>query len=341
MDELAQGGVRFANAYSVMPTTDPSHVAMLTCQYPRTTGVMTNAAKRQNRDGPSLAKWLSVRGYRTAAITARLGLDPDLRGISGFDHTDAPHLPVRHRDASEILALARAWLSGQGDERWFLWVHLWEPHKPYDPERSFRERFAPNVPVGAKRFKEPTRFLNDDELLSAGVVAGARELYDAEIARADNAVGVIVGMAEHAAPVDGDLLVILVSDHGEALAERQEASRIGFGHGAAIYDEVVKVPWLIRWEGRLDAAVIDTPVSLVDLTPTIESLVDPAARLSRACDGSSLAASVRSGESPDAVPIVVDRRLFRSTPLPGLQYEETAWIDYPYKLIVNAGAPRP
>ena len=87
--------------------------------------------------------------------------------------------------------------------------------------------------------------------------------------------------------------------------------------------------------------MIDTPVSLVDLTPTIETLVDPAARLSRACDGRSLAAAVLSGESPDAVPIVVDRRLFRSHPLPGLQYEETAWIDYPYKLIVNAGAPSP
>jgi arylsulfatase A-like enzyme len=341
MDALAETGVRFANAYSVMPTTDPSHTSMLTCQYPRTHGVMRNAARRQNPKGPSLAAWLSKRGYETAAITARLGLDPKLRGISGFDHADSPELPVRHREAVDIVGRARQWFSEREGDRWFLWVHLWEPHKPYTPMRVFRDRFAPGVPEGNARFEDPTRFLKRRETLSKKIVMGARKLYDAEIALADNAVGAIVGMAGQAAPVDGDLLIVLVSDHGESLAERQSGSQIGFGHGALVYDEVVKVPWLLNWKGRVSPAVIDTAVSLVDLTPTVAQLVDPGARVSKQCDGRSLADAVLSGESPEAVPIVLDRRLFRSHPLPGLRYEESAWIDYPWKVIVNEGAERP
>jgi arylsulfatase A-like enzyme len=341
MDALAATGVRFANAYAVMPTTDPSHTSMLTCQYPRTHGVMRNAARRQNPEGPSLAAWLSKRGYETAAITARLGLDPELRGISGFGHTDSPRLPARHRDAADVVQRSRQWFSERQGDRWFLWVHLWEPHKPYTPMRAFRERFARGVPDGDARFEDPTRFLKKRQRLSQKIVAGARKLYDAEIALADNAVGALVGMARQAAPADGDLLIVLVSDHGESLAERQSASRIGFGHGALVYDEVVKVPWLLNWEGRLSPAVIDTAVSLVDMTPTLAGLVDPGAAVPKACDGRTLADAVRSGESPEAVPIVLDRRLFRSHPLPGLRYEESAWIDYPWKAIVNDGAVRP
>lgn len=341
MDALAETGVRFANAYSVMPTTDPSHTSMLTCQYPRTHGVMRNAARRQNPKGPSLGAWLSRRGYETAAITARLGLDPKLRGISGFDYADSPKLPVRHRDAVDVVQRARRWFSERENDRWFLWVHLWEPHKPYTPMHAFRERFAPGIPKGDVRFEDPTRFLKRRGRLSKKIVWGARKLYDAEIALADNAVGAIVGMAKQAAPTDGDLLIVLVSDHGESLAERQSGSSIGFGHGALVYDEVIKVPWLVNWKGRLSPAVIDTTVSLVDMTPTIVGLIDPGATVPKACDGRSLADAVRSGKSPEAVPIVLDRRLFRSHPLPGLRYQESAWIDYPWKVIVNDGAERP
>jgi arylsulfatase A-like enzyme len=336
LDALAARGVRFANAYTVMPTTDPAHASMLTGQYPRTHGVMQNAARRANPDGPSLAVWLRDRGYATAAITARLGLDPTLRRIAGFEHTDAPKLPKKEREASEVLALARAWLEDRGSERWFLWVHFWEPHKPYRPEESARRRFAPRPIPRTKRFEDPIRFLPAGGTVDPRIVEAAVALYDAEIWSADRAVASLLEAAEDAAPAGVAPLVLVGGDHGESLAERQVATRIGFGHGTHINDEVVKVPWIVAWGDRLRPAVVRTPVSVVDLTPTLIDLIAPGSTMD--CEGRSLASSVLEGREPSAVPIVLDRRPFRSKPIPGLRHAEYAWIEHPWKLIQREDA---
>ncbi len=342
IDALAAAGVRFANAYCVMPTTDPSHTSILTGQYPRTHGIMRNAARRADADAPTLASWLQDRGYATAAITARIGLDPPLRRLRGFDHSDAPHSPQRHRSAAEIVERAAAWMGERGEGRWFLWAHLWEPHKPYQPEPGYRNRFAVGGEIAAKlSYEDPARFLAEGRSLSDEVVTAAVALYDAEIARADAAVAEIVKLAREAEPA-GEPLVVIVADHGESLAERQRSTRIGFGHGALIYDEVVKVPWILWWPGHLSPAVVDTPVSLVDLAPTLTALIDDRAGSELpGCDGRSLAANVVAGSNPSHAPIVVDRRLFQTSPIPQLGYSETAWIDYPWKLIVNEGRSEP
>jgi choline-sulfatase len=130
-------------------------------------------------------------------------------------------------------------------------------------------------------------------------------------------------------------LIFVVGDHGESLAERQNETRIGFGHGTHLNDEVVKVPWIVFWSERAPPGVIETPVSLVDLTPTIMGLIDPGAKLG--CEGRSLARAVLEGVEPEPVPIVLDRRPFRSRPIPGLQHAEYGWIEYPWKLIHGEG----
>ena len=336
MDALAARGIRFANAYTVMPTTDPAHASMLTGQYPRTHGVMQNATRRANPDGPSLAVWLRERGYTTAAITARLGLDPSLWRIAGFEHTDAPKLPTKERDASEVLALATDWLEDRGDERWFLWVHFWEPHKPYRPEEAARLRFASRPIRRTQRFEDPIRFLPAGGTVDPRIVEAAVALYDAEIWSADRAVARLLEAAGDAAPAGVAPLVFVVGDHGESLAERQKDTRIGFGHGTHINDEVVKVPWIVAWDDRLRPAVVRTPVSVVDLTPTLIDLIAPGATLD--CEGRSLARAMLEGNEPPPAPIVLDRRPFLSKPIPGLRHAEYAWIEHPWKLIQREDA---
>lgn len=339
LDALAARGVRFANAYTVMPTTDPAHASMLTCQYPRTHGVLQNAARRKNPEGPSLAVWLRERGYATAAITARVGLDPTLRRIAGFDHADAPKLPKKEREASEVLALAAEWLEDRGGEPWFLWVHLWEPHKPYRPDDSARQRFATAPIPRTKRFEDPVRFLPVGGTVDPRIVEAAVALYDAEIWSADRVVARLLETATDAAPAGIAPLVFVVGDHGESLAERQAETQIGFGHGTHINDEVVRVPWIVAWDDRLDPAVVRTPVSLVDLTPTLIDLIAPGATLD--CEGRSVASAVLGGGEPPHAPIVLDRRPFRSKPIPGLRRAEYAWIEHPWKLIQREGGAGP
>lgn len=335
LDALATKGVRFANAYTVMPTTDPAHTSMLTGQYPRTHGVTQNAAQRSNPDGPSLAAWLKDRDYVTAAITARLGLDPPLRRIAGFVHSDAPRLPQKERDAAEVLALATSWLAGRGGERWFLWVHFWDPHKPYRPEASARERFATRPIPRKSRFEDPIRFLPAGRSVDAQIIDAAVALYDAEIWSADRAVARLIEAATQAAPAAVAPLIVVVGDHGESLADRQEETRIGFGHGTHINDEVVKVPWIVAWDGHARPGVVGAAVSVVDLTPTLIDLIEPGAKLD--CEGRSLAAAILTGREPVSVPIVLERRPFRSKPLPGLLHAEFAWIEHPWKLIQREG----
>ena len=345
LDVLARAGVRFENAYSAMPTTDPSHATMLTGQYPRTHGIMRNAARRRDSSAPTLASWLAERGYTTAAITARLGLHPGRRGIAGFDHADAPELPKKWRDAAEIVALVSAWLAQRAPRvagrtaRWFLWAHLWEPHKPYEPEAPFVDRIGAGVDVDVGGADDPPRFLRRGERVGHDVVEAAVVRYDAEILAAEAAVRAIVERATRAEPVGEPPLVLIVSDHGESLGERQAARQVAFGHGALLYDEVVKVPWIVSWPGVIDPAIVRTPVSLVDLSATVMDLVEPGGGF--ATEGRSLARSILEGTEPLVVPIYVERRLFSSHPLAYLRDDETALLEHPWKLIVSEGRTSP
>jgi arylsulfatase A-like enzyme len=335
LERIAARGVRAANAFAVMPTTDPSHASILTGQYPRTHGIMRNAARRTNPEAASLGTWLRDRGYRTAAITARIGLDPILRAIAGFDYSDSPRWPEKWRSADEIVDRATKWLSEQ-DDKWFLWVHLWEPHLPYEPPQPYGNRFLDRRVADLTRYAHPERFLDAGELLDERQIETAKRLYDGEIATSDSAVRKIVRAAYEGGPDASPPLIMLVSDHGESMAERQESRQIGFGHGVLLYNEVVWVPWITVWEGVLEPHVIETPLSLVDLAPTMMELIDPGRAFET--EGRSIAGSLRGRRQPEPRAFYLERRLFSSNLGRGLSTPETAIIDYPWKLIENEGA---
>ena len=335
LERFAARGVRAANAFAVMPTTDPSHASILTGQYPRTHGIMRNAAWRLEPQAASLGTWLRDRGYRTAAITARIGLDPTLRAIAGFDYADSPRSPEKWRSADQIVERATKWLSEQ-DGKWFLWVHLWEPHLPYEPPQPYRNRFLEKRIPDVLRYADPERFLGAGELLDERQIETAKRLYDGEIATSDSAVRKIVRAAYQGGPDNSPPLIMLVSDHGESMAERQESRQIGFGHGVLLYNEVVWVPWITVWEGILQPHVIETPLSLVDLAPTLMDLVDPGRAFET--EGRSIAASLRGRYQPEPRAFYLERRRFSSSLRSDLATPETAIIDYPWKLIENDAA---
>ncbi len=338
LDGIARRGVRFENAYCTMPTTDPSHVSMLTGLYPRTHGVRMNGWKMHDDQVDTLAAWFSRRGYDTAAVTARAHLSPDDLGLKGFDFSDVPGPPKYERVFGDVLAPVGRWLEKRAGRRWFMWVHLWEPHAPYRPAPLYRKRFAQkfiesNKPRAQRRYSEPPTYVRK-RLIPDDIVRASVGLYDGDIATADSALARLVGLARLHAPDGSEPMFIIASDHGESLAERQAEKGIGFGHGALLYDEVVKVPWVVTWEGEIGPAVISTPVSLLDMPGTITGFLDGGRPLLG--QGRSLAAALSSGEEPVSEPVIIERRVYKKPPLRSLRQGQLAIVDHPWKLIRTA-----
>jgi arylsulfatase A-like enzyme len=163
-------------------------------------------------------------------------------------------------------------------------------------------------------------------------------LYDGEIATSDAAVARIVKAAYEAGPDESPPLVMIVSDHGESLGERQESTRVAFGHGVLLYQETVHVPWIVVWERHLKKRVYDTYVSLVDLAPTLMDMVHFGNGYRT--EGRSLALYMANGEESPQRRFFLERRLFGSRFMEGLEHPETAIVDFPWKLIENRGVGR-
>ena len=271
LDELARGGVLFAHAYCPVPLTLPSHASILTGLYPFHHGVHNNGTYALGPEPATLAAALKALGYETAAFTAsfsvdsRFGLD---RGFDVYDDTFEADSPIKaydsERRAEEVAAAFASWLEPRGRDRFFAWVHFFDPHLPYDPPAAYREEFASSP-------------------------------YDGEIAYMDHHVGRIIGLLEDKGLL-GRTLVVVAGDHGEAFGEKGES-----GHGIFIYEPTVHVP-LILWAGaRLPAGrVVESRARLIDILPTVLDLLGAPAV--EALDGASLVPRIRRPASapPDA-----------------------------------------
>jgi len=304
---------------------------MLTGLYPRTHGIRLNGSKVRNPAGiETLASRLQADGYRTASITARVGLDPKRRGIRGFDYTDAPGTEKKWRAAEDVVERARRWLADNGSAPWFLWVHFWEPHKPYRPRETRRRRFlAADVAIRPQDV-DPPRFLKKGQTVALDDVAVSRALYDAEISEADAALGQVLQTARAHADRGRGLLVVVAGDHGESLGERQETGD-AFGHGASLYEEAVHVPWVLVWKGVVPPQVVSARVSLVDMTPTLVELVGAGGAFH--AEGRSLASALLAHYEPAPETIFIERTGTRYSNIQALASDEDAVIDYPWKLI--------
>ena len=242
LDRLAAGGVRYAHAFSHVPMTLPSHTSILTGLTPPRHGVRNNTTFRLADGVPTLATLLKQAGYRTGAVVGAFVLDAGFGLARGFDEYDdrmprpsGVSLDVAERRGDEVVAHAAEWILRAAPLRspWFAWVHLYDPHAPYDAPPEYRAGRAP---------------------------------YDAEVAYADAMLGHLLDRLRSANALDRTLVVV-VGDHGESLGEHGEAT-----HGLFAYDATLAVPLIVSGPG-VGAGRVDAAVAESDLLPSILDLV--------------------------------------------------------------------
>ncbi len=244
IDSLARDGIVFENAYSQVPLTLPSHTTMMSGLLPSHHGVRDNVGYSfDGKAHPDLPEILSASGYATAGFVSTFVLRPDTGISSGFQTYDcdihwekgAP-LDSAQRPGAVTEKLAEAWLRQHTQKPFFLFLHLYDPHTPWNPAEPFKSRY-PDSP------------------------------YDAEIATADAAVGAFLddlrtlGLYDHA-------LILLVGDHGEGLGDHGEGH-----HGVMLYRSTLHVPMIVKLPGRARAGTRQAdPVGLLDVAPTVVAL---------------------------------------------------------------------
>jgi arylsulfatase A-like enzyme len=241
IDDFAKTGLRFERAYAHVPLTLPSHATLMTASYPTRNGVRDNGTFHLGGASPTLAATLKTAGYRTGAFVGAFVLDTRFGLNRGFDVYDdrmvgsSGDLDLVQRTAEQVLAPAADWIAN-GVGLWFEWVHLYDPHEPYAPPEPFRSRHAGKP-------------------------------YDGEIAYADAALGAFVARLRGAGAL-AHTLVVITSDHGEALGEHGERT-----HGLFAYDATLRVPLVIWAGGRIRPGAFNETMRLVDVAPTMLDLL--------------------------------------------------------------------
>jgi choline-sulfatase len=249
-DRLAREGVRALDATAHVPITRPSHASLFTARYPAEHGVRDNISLPLDASVPTLAETLKAQGFSTAAFVSTFVLSSPSGLDRGFDHYDDRFetpggdetlmISTVQRRGDETLTRMEQWLDARPPDarakRTALWVHLYDPHDPYEPPEPFATRFADR-------------------------------LYDGEVAWTDTLLGRLRASLE-ARQLWDDALVVVTADHGEALGEHDET-----GHGFFAYETTLKVPLVMRGPGVPANRTIDGTLRLVDVAPTVLDLM--------------------------------------------------------------------
>ena len=245
IDQLARTGVRFANATTPVPITLPAHTALMTGQYPMATGMHDFSGNMLASGTMTLAGLLHGHGYSTAAFIGSAALDSRFGLNQGFEtyydhfnlgHSKEIHLDQIERRGDQVVDLAMKWVESHRQKPFFIWVHLYDPHAPYDPPGPYARLYR-NRP------------------------------YDGEIAFADAQVGRLFDYLKQQHLYENSL-VVLASDHGESLGEHGEKT-----HGFYIYNATVRVALIMRIPGD-PPRVVQQGVSLVDVMPTLLQVLE-------------------------------------------------------------------
>lgn len=272
LDELARDGVVFERAVTTAGTTWPAHASMLTGLYPRYHGVRRNSLEL-DENIPVVTELLSESGYSTGSFVSYKGMhfrgkfDRGFEAVSDREFTAENEDPIREGEATTAMAIE--WLSEQENSGSpaFLWLHLFEPHSPYElteysrewMEKTDYEGFLADGASG-----EELRGRRKEIVASPDHVAAMNALYDGEIELADKLVGRLLDKLEAHGRLDNAVLIV-VSDHGQGLGENGN-----MGHGPTLREDVLHVPLIIRdFRSNQGGRRVTDTVSLVDLAPTI------------------------------------------------------------------------
>jgi len=245
IDGLAARGVRFTGARTTAPLTLPSHASIMTGTLPPENGVRVNGVTLASR--PTLAQTFHDAGYRTGAFVGAYVLDRRFGLSRGFDTYDdrvqrdasgAARLEAERR-GDIVVDAALQWLGGGSGKPFFAWVHLYDPHAPYNPPQEFLAKAAGNT-------------------------------YEGEVAFADAQVARLLEWLRSSAQADRTIVAV-TGDHGEGLGDHGELT-----HGMLAYDSTLRVPLIVAGPGPRSAiapgtsgATIADAVSLADLAGTL------------------------------------------------------------------------
>ena len=243
IDALAARGVRFAQAFAQVPLTEPSHASILTGTYPQIHKVRDMGGFVLDRNVPTLATVLGGAGWNTAAFVGAAVLSRYYGMNRGFtvyadsmeDEFSLKKLPGAVAEVRGEIVARRAleWLdNSERGNPFFLWVHFYDPHFPYDPPEPYRLRYK-------------------------------KDLYGGEVAYVDEQVGKILqSLADHS--LDSQTLVVLMADHGESLGDHGE-----YTHGVFLYDSTMRIPLIFAGPGMPGGREVPQQVRSIDVLPTV------------------------------------------------------------------------
>ncbi len=310
LDRLAQAGVLFERARAHNVVTLPSHANILSGRYPFQHGLRDNAGYRFPADLDTIATLLKGRGYRTGAFVSAFPLDSRFGLDRGFDLYDdqlgdperVASFRMTERPGAATVAAARRFVVSDPGRPWFCWVHLYEPHAPYEPQGALAARFA-DAP------------------------------YKGEVAAADEALGPLLDPLLSAGR-EGHTLVVVTSDHGESLGEHGEKT-----HGVFAYEATLRVPLILYAPALFGPRVVADPVRHVDILPTVLDALG--APLPADLPGRSLMPLASGRAEPpaasyfEALTAAANRGW---APLYGVVREERKYIDLPLPELYDLGA---
>jgi arylsulfatase A-like enzyme/Flp pilus assembly protein TadD len=240
LDALAARGVRFANATVQVPLTLPSHACIMTGAYPTVHGLRDMGGFVLTPDHPTLASIAKSAGFETAAFVGSRVLSKHFGISNGFATYDddmtaktEEGLPgaFPERRASVVTDRALEWLKQNGNKKFFLWAHYYDPHAPYDPPEPYHRTYS-------------------------------KDAYSGEIAYTDEQVGRIFDWIDQA-DLSSRTLIVVTGDHGESLGEHGEMT-----HGIFLYDSTLHVPLIMAGPDVPAKKVIDEQVRSIDIMPT-------------------------------------------------------------------------
>jgi len=250
LDKLAKNGVLFKNAIAQAPLTLPSHSSIFTGTYPFYHGVRDNGGFYLEENNITLAEILKEHGWATSAfigafvLDSRWGLDQGIDFyFDNFDFSKYKQISLDsvQRQGGEVIAAFFNWFETNYKKKFFTWIHLYDPHTPYDPPEPYKSKYS---------------------LSTWG-------LYDGEIAYVDSLIGKVLNKLREK-NVSENTMIVLVGDHGECLGEHQENT-----HGFFIYDAAIHVPLIIHFpSSKLGGKQHTSQVETIDIVPTLLQILD-------------------------------------------------------------------
>ena len=264
LDQLVRQSTLFTRAYTQAPWTSPSVAALMTSRYPGELGYESSRrpAVLQLRF-QTLAEMLWEAGYETRAFVSHVFVARKLGFDQGFDRFSDEHgRGADYISSPAVIADATRYLD-QAREPFFLFVHLFDPHFSYIEHPG--HRFGIPYSGWMKSGMSIQELLRRKETFRSDDLAHLLSVYDSEISFTDEHIGLLL-QALRARGLFDDSWIIVAADHGEAFLDRSD---LWIGHGRTLYNELLRVPLIVKRPGQQESRTIDSPVGLVDVLPTL------------------------------------------------------------------------